>query len=101
MISAGELSRAWRLSSNRRRQMNRRQFVAAAALVGLGGGGCAGHMAPQPPAGPVALGKKPSEFAEGVDARWAEKAGFFVVRQAGSLFAVSVACTHRKCEVEA
>lgn len=80
--------------------MNRREFVilgGAAICAGLAG--CAGG--PERSAewtGPTRFEiGAPVDFKPGVDARWAQSGGFFVVREADRLYVVSAICTHKAC----
>src|SRR5439155_4683748 len=83
---------------------NRREFVigtiASTACGSLAS--CAGL----PPAvepiepGPVDVGTSRDYPNDGINTRWAESHGFYVVRQAGRLFAVASICTHRRCLIK-
>jgi cytochrome b6-f complex iron-sulfur subunit len=83
--------------------INRRQFVALATSAGCAAAaicGCSssgGGDAP-PWTGPTSfdLGA-PADLKEGVDPKWMQSGGFFVVREGGRLFAVSAICSHKAC----
>jgi cytochrome b6-f complex iron-sulfur subunit len=84
--------------------MNRREFVIlGGAALGAGVAGCAGG--PDRSAewtGPTRFEiGMPSDFRPGVDARWAQSGGFFVVREADRLYVVSAICTHKACTLSA
>jgi Rieske Fe-S protein len=81
--------------------INRRQFLFLTALAAAGceaakdRGVSTAAKERVVNAGPV------SDYAaEGVHGRFRDQ-GFFVVRQGGTLFAVSAICTHRKCKLAA
>jgi len=81
--------------------MNRREFVASSlALAGCGClASCAGQTVPRRATGPVEVGTPADYRTEGMTARWAESYGFYVVREAGKIYAVSSTCTHKRCFV--
>ena len=88
--------------------VNRRQFLAAAAVVAVAlpvlqpqPASAAGQREkPKVPDTPVDVGAV-SDFAkDGVTDKWAKSAAsFFVVRHGGKLVAMSSLCTHRYCPV--
>ena len=81
--------------------MNRREFVIG-GLTAMGCGcvvSCAGHVTPRAPSGPVDVGMPADYSRDGVTPRWAESHGFYIVREAGKLYAVSSNCTHKRCLV--
>jgi Rieske Fe-S protein len=83
------------------KSINRREFVVLAAAVcsgcAAGGGRGAWTGATTFDVGPAAE----SARLAGVDGRWEEKGGFFLVREGSRLIAVSSECTHKACDVTA
>ena len=81
--------------------LNRRQFLLLTAAVAAG---CRAVKDPGVSAAPkervVNAGPVSDYAADGVHGRFRDQ-GFFVVRQGGTLFAVSAICTHRKCKLTA
>jgi Rieske Fe-S protein len=90
--------------------LNRRQFVLAVTSTGAAAvcgclAGCAASGDAGAPAwhGPTSfdLGPAVGIAKDGIDARWAQSGGFFVVRQAGKIHAMSAVCTHKSCDLAA
>jgi menaquinol-cytochrome c reductase iron-sulfur subunit len=85
-------------------RLNRREFVilgGAAVCAHLAG--CAGGPDRSPEwTGPTQFDiGAPTEFKAGVDSRWAQSGGFFVVREGDRLYTVSSICTHKACPLSA
>ena len=85
-------------------KMNRREFVilgGAAECAAVAG--CAGGPARSAEwSGPTQFDiGPPADFKPGVDARWAQSGGFFVVRETDRLYTVSAVCTHNACALTA
>ena len=79
--------------------MNRREFVI---LTGAALCGCAGVNRPAEWTGPTIFDiGMPADFKPGIDARWAQPGGFFVVREGDRLYALSAICTHQACPLTA
>lgn len=82
-------------------ELNRRQFVLAtgAALCSCLAAGCASGGGAAPVwTGPTTFElPAPAEIKEGVDPRWMQSGGFFLVRNNGRIFAVTSTCTHNAC----
>jgi Rieske Fe-S protein len=82
-------------------QLNRREFVIGTLATGCGCVmGCAGQAMPPLPTGPVDVGTMSDYSTDGVTERWAATHGFYVVRTAGKLTAISSVCTHQRCQVQ-
>ncbi len=81
--------------------INRRQFLllTAAAAAGCQGVGDRGVFTA---AGERVVNAGPASdyAADGVYGRFRDQ-GFFIVRQGGTLFAMSAICTHRQCKLAA
>jgi cytochrome b6-f complex iron-sulfur subunit len=85
-------------------EINRRQFVIAAGALCAGLTGCtsSNNGTGETWTGPTRFDLGPAaQFKDGVDARWAQSGGFFLVREAGRLYAVTSTCSHRACALAA
>jgi Rieske Fe-S protein len=81
--------------------LNRRQFLFLTAMAAAGCEAVKDHDVPVAAKERVVNAGPASDYAaEGVHGRFRDQ-GFFVVRQGGTLFAVSAICTHRKCKLAA
>jgi cytochrome b6-f complex iron-sulfur subunit len=80
-------------------ELNRREFViAASAAVCACIGGCASDGGQGVWTGPTTFQlPPPAEIKQGIDTRWVQSGGFFLVRDNGRIFAVSSTCSHRAC----
>ncbi len=82
-------------------QINRRQFViAGSAALCAGICGCAGDGGPAGDgwSGPTRFDVGPvAAIQAGVDSRYAKSGGFFLVREAGQIMAISAICSHKRC----
>jgi Rieske Fe-S protein len=80
-------------------KINRRQFLMLAAVAVAGCEAAKDHgVSVAPGERVVNVGPVSDYAADGVHGRYRDQ-GFFVVRQGGTLFAVSAICTHRKCKL--
>lgn len=86
-------------------QINRREFVTAAgAVVCACLAGCAsnGGGAGATWTGPMTFElPAPAEIRNGIDTRWVQSGGFFLVRDGGQIYAVTSTCTHQACPLAA
>lgn len=81
-------------------KLNRREFVilSCAGLAGCAAGADRSAVWTGPTQFDIGA---PSEFKPGVDARWAQSGGFFVIREGDRLYAMSSICTHKACSLTA
>ena len=80
-------------------EINRRQFVlAGGAAVCACLAGCAGGGAAAPWTGPMTFElPQPQQIANGIDTRWVQSGGFFLLRDGGRIVAVTSTCSHKAC----
>ena len=82
-------------------EINRRQFVlagGAAFCACLAGCAAGGGAAAAPWTGPMTFDlPEPDKIANGIDTRWLQSGGFFLVRDAGRIMAVTSTCSHKAC----
>lgn len=86
-------------------QITRRQLIVlggAVALTGCTGGGAGAPGSPAAPASldPIDAGPLSQLVRHGVDARFKDTHGFYLVRTRTRLFAQSAICTHRNCKLD-
>ena len=82
-------------------EINRRQFVLSggaafcACLAGCAAGGGAQAVAWT---GPMTFDlPEPGKIANGIDTRWLQSGGFFLLRDGGRIVAVTSTCSHKAC----
>jgi cytochrome b6-f complex iron-sulfur subunit len=82
-------------------EINRRQFVlggGAALCACMAGCAAGGGAAAAPWTGPMTFDlPNPDKIANGIDTRWLETGGFFLVRDGGRIVAVTSTCSHKAC----
>jgi cytochrome b6-f complex iron-sulfur subunit len=81
------------------KSMNRREFVVltTGAICAGAIAGCAGRGQWT---GPTTFDVgTAADLKPGVDGRWEERGGFYLVREGARAFAVSSTCTHKGCDV--
>ena len=82
-------------------EINRRQFVLAggaafcACVAGCAAGGGTQAVVWT---GPMTFDlPEPDKITNGIDTRWLQSGGFFLVRDAGRIVAVTSTCSHKAC----